>query len=147
MSMNNRLSVALEDFKKEVIKAAKGKWNRKYDKNNHRIYTVADTRVFVVARDTDGNDYDAILPDSDVWAVYRWDARDADTHFLKSSGGRGIWRNIYIICAGGKQCDCAKDSRRRTEATSACDTRCHCNRDVYVWATRSDYLGADSGLH
>ena len=45
MSMNNRLSVALEDFKKEVIKAAKGKWNRKYDKNNHRIYTVAGAYV------------------------------------------------------------------------------------------------------
>lgn len=45
MSMNDRLSVALEDFKKEVIKAAKGKWNRKYDKNNHRIYTVAGAYV------------------------------------------------------------------------------------------------------
>ena len=41
MPINNRLNAALDDFNKEVIKAAKGKWNRKYDRNDHRIYTVA----------------------------------------------------------------------------------------------------------
>ena len=45
MAINNRFNKALEDFKKEVIKAAKGKWNRKYDKNHHRIYTVAGAYV------------------------------------------------------------------------------------------------------
>ena len=45
MSRNRGFSAALEDFNKEVIKAAKGKWNRKYDKNNHRIFTVAGAYV------------------------------------------------------------------------------------------------------
>lgn len=46
MPINNGFDNALEDFKKEVIKAAKGKWNRRYDNNNHRIYTVAGAYVY-----------------------------------------------------------------------------------------------------
>lgn len=45
MKRNRGFIAALEDFKKEVIKAAKGKWNRKYDKNDHRIFTVAGAYV------------------------------------------------------------------------------------------------------
>lgn len=46
MPTNSRLNAVLEDFNKEVIKAAKGKWNRKYDRNDHRIYTVAGAYVY-----------------------------------------------------------------------------------------------------
>ena len=45
MVIYNKFDAALEEFKKSVIKAAKGKWNRKFNKNHHRIYTVAGAYV------------------------------------------------------------------------------------------------------
>ena len=41
MPNNDNFNRVLEDFKHSVIRAAKTKWNRKYDNNHHRIWTVA----------------------------------------------------------------------------------------------------------